>query len=372
VAGVAGLGPRVRLVVPFAAVLAAGLAFTYSRGGTVAALCGLLVLAWARRQGARMPALAAAAALATVAAGFLLHQGFRERVRTELTSRDYAAEYHPRDRALRLQPGERRGLAIDLVNTGRRDWTPADLATLNVFAYEWPSRRPAGVWRLPLARAVPAGGREHVTVEVEAPAREGTYVLAWDLFTLPSAYLSNSRVPPALVPLGVAAEPPADVSLPDAVWRRGRGELWRLALLMWRDRPLLGVGPDNFRRLHARYGGWLVPGFHPMTAHSLFLETAAGTGTLGLAALLATLGFAALASWKRRGEALAPVGLALLAALVVQGFVDALLEYTGLYLLFAFVVGASATGDGRFVTSDTNGTVGETVTSATVGPGAQA
>jgi len=155
-------------------------------------------------------------------------------------------------------------------------------------------------------------------------------------------------VSPGLVPVGIGVDPPAAVALPARAWRRGRLELWRLALAMWRDHPLLGVGADNFRRLHPQYGGWLGAGNVPMSAHNQLLESAATTGTLGLLALVGTIVFsarAALRSLRRdRGEAAAVV-LGLLAAFLVQAQVDALLEFTGHYLLFALVVGAAAAMD---------------------------
>jgi len=64
-----------------------------------------------------------------------------------------------------------------------------------------------------------------------------------------------------------------------------RTEFWASAVAMFRDHPLLGVGPDNFRWRFAAYSG--VPadnlGIH---AHDQYLETLADTGLLGLATLL--------------------------------------------------------------------------------------
>ena len=341
VAGVAVLERRLLLLVPFGALLATGLALTYSRGGQAAALAGLLALAVARR-GRRRPPLVAMLVVAAVFGAFLLGPRYRERVQAEITARAYGVDYRPLDASVRLAPRERRALAIDVANSGARAWSLADRPNLSAYLYEWPSLRPAGVWDRPLGRAVPPGATERVEVGVAAPARPGTYVLAWDLFTLPTAYFSTSIVPPALVPVGVDVDPPADVHVPPGAWRRGRLELWRIAIAMWRDRPLLGVGPDNFRRLHPQYGGWLAPAFQPTTAHNLFLEAAADTGTLGLLCLVGTLAFAARGAWRRRaGEAAAWAALGLLAALAVQGQVEALLEYTGCYLLLAFAVGAA-------------------------------
>src|SRR6185436_11259345 len=69
-----------------------------------------------------------------------------------------------------------------------------------------------------------------------------------------------------------------------------RHELWAIATRLVAERPLLGVGPDNFR---LRYAAYLVRqdlGDARKTAHSLYLETAAGSGLVGLGLLLAFLG----------------------------------------------------------------------------------
>jgi len=343
VAGAGLLAPGWRLILPVSALISIGLLFTYSRSGLVAAVVGLALLGWARQGAARRGAIAAAGVLAVLAGGFVLHPAFRDRLGTELAAQGYDATYAPADTRLQLNPGERRTLAVELVNTGRREWTPAVRPTLHALVHEWPPRQPAGVWRLRLTDTVPPGGTVHTAVTIEAPVRTGTYLLVWDLFTLPSGFLSTSGVPPALVPFGVGVPPPERVSVPELAWRRGRLALWRLALLMWRDRPVTGVGSDNFRRLHPRYGGWLTPGNYPMTAHNQFLEAAANTGTIGLLALIGTLAFslrAALAGLRGCDAALAGVLIGLLGAFATQALVDSLLEFTGSYLLFGFVVGA--------------------------------
>jgi O-antigen ligase len=347
VAGASRLASRPRLAIAFAGAVSLGLAFTYSRGGLVAALCGLLVLAWASPNG-RRAAVASAAVLTALATGFLAHPRFRERVGAEIAEGSYGARYRPADAFLRLAPGEARTLQIELANTGRRDWLTSERPTLHAFLHEWPPREPIATWRHPLAATVAGGDVARASVAIAAPSRPGTYLLVWDLFTLPSGFLSASGTPPAIVPVGVGVDPPEAVTLPERTWRRGRLELWRLAIAMWRDHPLLGVGPDNFRRLHPQYGGWLGAGNFPMSAHNQLLESAATTGLVGLLALAGTIVLSARAAFRaRRGRDadVAAVVLALLAAFLVQAQVDALLEFTGHYLLFAFVVGTAAAMD---------------------------
>jgi O-antigen ligase len=115
---------------------------------------------------------------------------------------------------------------------------------------------------------------------------------------------------------------------------------------MWRERPLVGVGADNFRWLYGPRAGhafWDTRVF----ANNLYLEAAATTGTLGLLALLATLGTAVFAAGRVawRTPHLVPVAAAicgLLAAVAAHGVVDYLLASTGQYLLLAVAVGLAA------------------------------
>lgn len=348
VAGVAALADRARLAGVFAGLVSLGLLSTYSRGGVAAALLGLLVLAWARPKG-RRAALVCAAVLGALSLAFLAHPRFRGRIGTELTERAYVARYRPADVVLRLDPGESRTLELELTNPGPRAWLPEERATVHASLHAWPEGEPIAVWRHALTEPIPPRAVQRVSLAIVAPSRPGRYLLVWDLFTLPSGFLSAAGVSPALVPVGIGTEPPPERALPARTWRRGRLELWRIAVAMWRDRPLLGAGPDNFRRLHPRYGGWLGAGNVPMSAHNQFLETAATTGALGLLALVGTMFFSARAAIAARQGAdavLAAAVLGLLAAFLVQAQVDALLEFTGHYLLFALVVGFSC-GIGR-------------------------
>jgi O-antigen ligase len=66
--------------------------------------------------------------------------------------------------------------------------------------------------------------------------------------------------------------------------------MWRDTIPMIMDRPLLGYGPDNFAEPFERYEGEDLRAFFPDEyidkAHNEFLQVAATTGLLGLAAYL--------------------------------------------------------------------------------------
>jgi O-antigen ligase len=92
-----------------------------------------------------------------------------------------------------------------------------------------------------------------------------------------------------------------------------RLEIWRTALAAWRDRPLIGNGPDALEMVFPHFQTPAYWRFEwsglPFHAHSIYLHTLATRGVLGLLAAFAwaaALAAAGLAAWRRRGERMAP------------------------------------------------------------------
>jgi len=343
---------------PFSALMAAGLLATYSRGAMVAATLGLLVLsitlATCASRRAALPVAAALAVLGVSAGLFTLtREVYRLRLGSEGTSRWYVAAYEPVETSLRLRPGELTVTPVRVTNNGRKTWSRTEAFYLT---YHW--------WHLDRS-LLEEGERTHLPhdlgpgesallqARVRAPSREGRFLLAWDMVHEYTTWFSDQGVPPLVIPAVVGeanAEPAADLTIPrvesDFVWRPGRWELWRLALAMWKERPLLGVGADNFRRLYGPQAG------HAMWdkrvyANNLYLEVAATTGALGLLAacgILVSAGhLVARAVWRgQAGAHMAAVECGLLAAIAAHGMVDYLLASTGHYLLLALIVGIAA------------------------------
>lgn len=346
------------LAAPFAALLGAGLLFTYSRGALIATAFGLLVLAAVvvRRPPRRLvvPAVAALLALGVCAGSFAwAGEVFRLRLGGEGTDRWYLAEYAPEETPLHLRAGELRTTPVRVANAGLKTWARDEAFHLS---YHWWDRERqvlADGERTRLPRDLTPGDSAVLDASVRAPARPGQYLLVWDMVHEHTTWFSGQGVAPRTVPVVVGTAPPAgalEPADPDVApvvgWQPGRAELWRLALGMWRERPLLGVGADNFRWLYGPRAGhtfWDTRVF----ANNLYLEAAATTGTLGLLAIVATLGTALFAAarvaWRR--PALLPAAAALcgvLAAVAAHGMVDYLLASTGHYLLLAVAVGLAA------------------------------
>ena len=353
-AGLLSERPRAwRAAAPLAALLSLGLLFTYSRGALVAAALGLVAVAAVRRSAAAAP-LASLLVLGATTAGFLASgEAFRLRLGSEGISGWYGARYEPEEREMSLAPGERRTTAVTVINTGSKAWVVSEAFHLSCRWYDAERRARWDGGRTMLPRDLGPGESVRLRAELEAPASEGRFVLAWDMVHEHTTWFSEEGVPPGVVEVRVSrgAPPPRVVTPPlrieEKPWRPSRWELWSLALALWRESPLLGVGPDNYRRLYGPRAGrlsWDTRVF----ANNTLLEAAATTGLLGASALAATLVSTILVGARRlrrapagsraQGVAAALLGLSL--GLAAHGVVDYVLAFTGHYLLFGFVVGA--------------------------------
>jgi hypothetical protein len=130
---------------------------------------------------------------------------------------------------------------------------------------------------------------------------------------------------------GLAQEALAGTRLASALdLQRGTGffrlNLWQSALIMWRDHPWLGVGPDNFlyayRSFYILPAAWQEPNLsHP---HNIVLDFATRLGGLGV--LIGggmILGYVAQIKRALRHDRALAVGCAgLLAAMLGHGLVD--------------------------------------------------
>jgi O-antigen ligase len=105
--------------------------------------------------------------------------------------------------------------------------------------------------------------------------------------------------------------------------------LWRAAWQLFKERPLVGIGPDNFR---LRYGEALgYPRWDGnVRVNNLYLEVLVGSGVLGIAALGLML---AAIRWH--------VQLVTASVLIflAHGMVDVFLMTTPIYFSFWILVG---------------------------------
>ena len=117
-----------------------------------------------------------------------------------------------------------------------------------------------------------------------------------------------------------------------------RPQIWRAALEIVRDHPLLGEGPGNFEEGFVRHNfpkHWATNyGFYSDHAHSEIFELAAETGIIGLGLFLTAL-FGTIRPVKpKETSAIQEGALCALAAMVAQCAVDNMLQLPALGMLF--------------------------------------
>ncbi len=363
--GLVGLGTTLLVTAILASATRSGLA------GAALASAALLALGRRSMQSLRPAAIVALAvivtssglALSAAGSGSPLGQRLRWWHDDQWLRAEYQVDQTPR--VLRLR--ESFAVPITLRNTGAVAWRHAGAQPVHL-GYHWERVDGPSTLadyegkRTALPADVPPGGEVHVVGVASAPSREGSYRLRWDLAQEGSSWFSDrgNAMPRQSVEVRgeLQSEAPWLPSAADRVERTAvppqppsRLALWKAALVLWRERPWLGIGPDNFRR---SYQAVLSPAptGQPYTdtrihANSLFFETLADLGLAGMAAL-ALIGWALLCSVQRHAAngRLALLGTAIAAgAFFLHGTLDYFFEFTPLLGLFWLLLGLTAAGD---------------------------
>jgi hypothetical protein len=344
------------------AVLASGTR-TSLAGAAVA--CALLAVL-GRPLGALMPRIAAGTFVVLLA---LSAVAFRpgaadspagQRLRWWHDGRWFGAQYELPPAPVTVGGGSVFGVPVTLRNTGAIAWRAAGALPTRLsyhLAVESGDGAPPRLVqyegrRTDLPVDVPPGGVIQVIGIVQAPAATGTYRLSWDLVQENVTWFSERGIAVGEQSIDVrsaGATPAPEIVAPKPAQPPApRASLWRAAMTLWRERPLLGVGPDNFRR---RYEAVLSPSptGEPYTdtrihANSLYFETLADLGLVGLAAL-GGIAVALLRSLRRHRESACVAGLGCAVAAVaffVHGLLDYFFEFTPLFGLFWVTLGLAA------------------------------
>jgi hypothetical protein len=348
----------------------ANIVLTFTRAGMVTitvVMMIMLVFAWRQprfRQLASPALLSLGVLIATAGILTLQTTTFRTRLLTENDLNWYGASYTA-PASLHLMADKPTRVTVTVQNTGRVQWhTNGE----NPFAlgYYWLTDDQQvvqeGHVEVPLPHSVAPGETTDVDVVLHPALPPGDYQLVWGMLQHNILWFRHRDVPEmhTAVHIEQAAAISAPVesaqavpggeapSLPPTV---ARLDLWRAALRMWAERPLLGVGPDNFRHLYGRYLG-ISEWDKRLHANNLYLELLANlglAGTLVFAALSAAIASRWLYRWRAATGTFAILLLGLAGAFLaffVHGFLDYFLEFVSLYLLF-WIVAALIVATGR-------------------------
>ncbi|MDQ4077658.1 MAG: O-antigen ligase family protein [Chloroflexota bacterium] len=254
-------------------------------------------------------------------------------------------------------------ITIEVRNTGKAAWH-ASGEHAYALGYRWMSEDGQHALQLPrrtfsLPTDVLPGESAQVSAVIQSDLPPGAYRIAWSMLQhdilwfhhrgvaegetvvhIPDEESSRPASPPPPTPSVETTE-----ALPQFPTTVGRRDLWQAALLMWRERPFLGVGPDNFRHLYGSYIG-LAQWDTRIYANNLYLELLATLGLLGILAfgwLLLTAARPLLRILRNQQGGylvLLAVGIAgSLLAFLLHGLLDYFLGVTSIATLFWVVLG---------------------------------
>ena len=340
---------------------------TLTRAGmlALAAALGLLLLLALSRPRCRkllLPtALAGASGAVVLGLVAIRLDSFSARFETENDWGWYAATYAAPP-TLTLADDVPSNAEVTVRNSGQVTWT-SDGPQRFALAYRWLSGDAASQLEVPatlldLPQNVAPGDALQLTAEVAAHLPPGDYRLAWGMLQQHVLWFHDrgdadaetlvhvTSTGDASSITSVAEEPRSDAS--PALPPIPRAELWGAALRMFRDHPVFGVGPDNFRHVYGTYLG--LPRWDDRVhANNLYLELLADLGALGFVAfgLLVTPTVVGVTRGLRSAPTtwgavwLATLGASLL-AFFVHSTLDSFLEFTPVYLLFWLIIGMSA------------------------------
>jgi O-antigen ligase/polysaccharide polymerase Wzy-like membrane protein len=358
-----GPGRRMRVVASFVALVVIGeaITLTFTRAGLITMATSLALVGAIRhsRRGVDAGTLLVAG-LALVIATLFLASRSTQSMWLRFTSEGQESWYRAKVDApeqVEIPAGRWLKVPVTLANTGRLLWDSA--ATPPILAsYHWLPADGEGFvafegHRTAFASPIAPGSAVTLDVRVRAPEQPGRYRVEWDLVQEGRLWFSTeagaARVMSRAVVTGDAAADAAPDALtppPRPTSRPGRLTLWRAAAKMFAARPLLGVGPDNFRLVYGTYAG--LPSADPRThSNNMYLEMFAGGGVVVGVAFL-WLFWRAAGSFARlaRGGAAQDIALALgIAAaglaIAVHAAVDSFLSFAPIYVMFSLTLGCA-------------------------------
>jgi len=342
---------------PSAAVLAAlvliaeAIALTFTRAGLITMAASLaLVGAWRYHARGRDRGVAALAALTVTIGTLFFASRSAQSLWLRFTSEGQESWYRadvvaPAD--IRMAEDEVASIPVTLINTGRIEWDSGANPPFYV-SYHWLDADADRIvafqgLRTAFEAPVPPGSRVSLAVQVRSPTQPGEYRLVWDIVQEGRLWFTTEAgAIPVMSRAIVAGDQPrtalATFAPPRPTVRPRRVQLWRAAWRMVAARPLVGVGPDNFRLSYAPYAG-LAAGDPRIHSNNMYLEVLVGAGISGALAFAWLLWSVARVTKPTVADAASLAIAAAVLAIAVHGAVDSFLSFAPTYVLFAMTVG---------------------------------
>ncbi|MHB8793727.1 MAG: O-antigen ligase family protein [Thermoleophilia bacterium] len=299
----------------------------------------------------------------TVVLSVLFSNKMASRLDVTEQEQHYGAEYKvtsmPADLALDTVYTAR----IHIRNTGSIIWTPSESEGVTM-TYRWlnyPEKEYQEVDFLvtDMPHNVPPGGEVDMIVDFKTPSENGRYVFVTELVKAHVGWFSAAGPEPIAIPLEFVNGSSQPWILPDpdesfreakpAVTSAPRSQLWQAGLKTWKANPILGVGPDQYRKRYNEYMPELQRD-EKVRTHNIYLESLATTGVVGFAAMLYLLFMAFLVQFRlvrnrdqKPGARLVSLALPIASvAYVTHGMLDCFLWQTGVALLFFTFLGLTS------------------------------
>lgn len=323
------------------------------------------VLAWLSgytRRVVIMFVIAAFMLAAVLGASILFSNKVASRLGLEEPTKRFGAEYTVIDMPASMRISGRENVKVKVKNTSDVSWVPQGSGSV-VFSAQWLTYPDAEIVDIPyvisrLPRTMEPGEEAIIDVGFNTPDDPGQYILVMEFFQGGVGWFHFADVPPVTYAIEFDEEgsrpfatEPRDKFVENApvLVSPSRSQLWKAAYEAWKDNPVLGLGPDQFRK---RYGEYLtdVQADERVLTNNIFLEALVNTGVPGLLVmifLLVSAGWYQLKLIRDRalgpGARLVALGLAVaLVAYVVHGLLDCFLSQTGIAFIFFTELGLTS------------------------------
>ncbi|WP_420645227.1 NBR1-Ig-like domain-containing protein [Candidatus Leptofilum sp.] len=278
-------------------------------------------------------------------------EAFRLRLGSEGDSSWYLAEWQV-PQTLTLVANETHNVPLTVTNNGTLIWSSQRQPPINLGG-RW-IQNESGLQlaepRWPFDQPVLPGQTVSLQIPLRAPTTPGEYTLIWDVvqeqitwFGEKSNLFATTSV--VVVPGNAEADLPPDTAVPAWAYQLpipDRSTLWPLALQMIGERPLLGIGLDNFRLVYGRLLG-AASWNETIHTNNWYLEFLVGGGLLAAVPFFVWLIWEGKAAWhvlrQRPVDAWQMAIFASLLSYLIHGLVDFFLLFNSTGLLFWLLVG---------------------------------